>query len=431
MSVPTQQAAACLLLSQETLDELQAVHALDRDHLPDNVLQRALAIIDSLAFHENRIHIYQAARAAERHVSSTSVKLKNQIAIVDALKDSLAEAEADAASLRTTRDTLLADLEQQRKTTDVLLAQIASLPTSSIPVTGAGPAAAIKLPDPPRFDATKSKLLDFISKLRAKLVGDARRFYHDHHQVAYAYGFLEGDAADQLRPYMESSATAPADIDGLIRILERAFGDPDRKGTARRELQKCAQKNRDFSSYYAEFSRIMAVLQLTGEPKLAALRQGLSQELKTLLINHKEPEVLEEFVDLCQFLDSKRLALAQESRPSPAPPRTTSGSIGNRAPMQTTPRVTSTATPTTATGTAPGPMDLSAGQRDAERQRIRNERMARGECLYCGQSGHLRLDCPRRAAMEACRAGLRAAEANTAVVVSPAPTTPSDNVSED
>jgi hypothetical protein len=258
MSAPTQQTAACLLLSQETLDELQAVHALDREHLPDNVLQRALAIIDSLAFHDNRIHIYQAARAAERLVSSISDKPKNQIAIVDALKDSLAEAEADAASLQTTRDTLLADLERQRKTTDILLAQIASLPTPTTTSPGVGSAAAIKLPDPPRFDGTKSKFLDFISKLRAKLVGDTRRFYDDHHQVAYAYGFLEGDAADQLRPYMESTTTAAADIDALIRILERAFGDPDRKGTARRELQKCAQKNRDFSSYYAEFSRIMA-----------------------------------------------------------------------------------------------------------------------------------------------------------------------------
>jgi hypothetical protein len=233
------------------------VYALDCGHLPDNVLQRALAIIDSLAFQDNRIHIYQAARAAERLVSSTSEKLKNQIAIVDALKDSLAEAEAEATSLRTTHDTLLGDLERQRKTTDVQLAQIASLLTYSTPAAGAGSAAVNKLPDPPRFEGTKSKLLDFISKLRAKLVGDAYRFYDDHHQVAYAYGFLEGDAADQLRLYMESSTTAPADIDSRIRLLERAFDDPVRQGTARRELQKCAQKNRDYCSYYAEFSRIM------------------------------------------------------------------------------------------------------------------------------------------------------------------------------
>jgi hypothetical protein len=257
MCAPTQQAAACLLLSQETLDELQAMYAFDREHLPDNVLQRAVAIIDSLAFHDNRIHIYHAARAAERLVSSTSDKLKNQIAIVDTLKDSLAEAEADAAFLRTTRDTLLADLERQWKTTDVLLAQIALRPAPSTTSPGAGTAAAIKLPDPPRLDGTKSKLLDFISKLRAKLIGDARRFYDNHYQVAYAYGFPQGDAADQLRPYMESTTTAPADIEALICILERAFGVPDRKGIAKRELQKCAQKNRDFSSYFAEFSRII------------------------------------------------------------------------------------------------------------------------------------------------------------------------------
>jgi len=39
-------------------------------------------------------------------------------------------------------------------------------------------------------------------------------------------------------------------------------------------------------------------------------------------------------------------------------------------------------------------------QKTAEKNRIRQERMARGECLYCGTVGHFRRECPERAASQ-------------------------------
>jgi len=43
-------------------------------------------------------------------------------------------------------------------------------------------------------------------------------------------------------------------------------------------------------------------------------------------------------------------------------------------------------------------MDLSAMQRTAEKNRIRQERMALGEYLYCGTVGHFLHKCPECAA---------------------------------
>jgi hypothetical protein len=62
-------------------------------------------------------------------------------------------------------------------------------------------------------------------------------------------------------------------------------------------------------------------------------------------------------------------------------------------------------------------MELSAARREAERQRIREERMAKGQCTYCGSDQHFRLDCPRRLAADARR--MRAAEASLVGAATP------------
>ena len=52
-------------------------------------------------------------------------------------------------------------------------------------------------------------------------------------------------------------------------------------------------------------------------------------------------------------------------------------------------------TPSTATGTHPGPMDLSAARKTLSPEE-RGRHISGGLCFYCGGSGHLARTCPTR-----------------------------------
>lgn len=56
---------------------------------------------------------------------------------------------------------------------------------------------------------------------------------------------------------------------------------------------------------------------------------------------------------------------------------------------------TAQSTTTTATGTHPGPMDLSASKRHLTDEE-RATRIREGRCLYCGGLSHLARECPNK-----------------------------------
>ncbi len=59
-------------------------------------------------------------------------------------------------------------------------------------------------------------------------------------------------------------------INKLVTILEMLYGNPNRQGMAKRELNWLSQGNRDFAAYYAKFQRIMANLDYGNQAKVFA-----------------------------------------------------------------------------------------------------------------------------------------------------------------
>jgi hypothetical protein len=221
-----------------------------------------------------------------------------------------------------------------------------------------------ELTDPPKFGGNRKDLRTFIAQLRLKLHGNTQSFPTMQHRLSYAVGRLEGVTFEQILPYIEDSAVNLDDIDALIKILEDAFGDPDRVATATRELRNLRQANREFSLYFADFQRLSAETEWNESAKKDALQNGLCEELKDALTLLVEEEEYSAFVKQLQRLDNKLRAGQADKKKGGA----NSGKSGS-APARSTAPIPKTSSTSgghpTQTGSGyygPAPMDLSEGK---------------------------------------------------------------------
>jgi hypothetical protein len=118
-----------------------------------------------------------------------------------------------------------------------------------------------KIPDPPKYGGDRAALRPFLTHLNLKLSGDHDLFPDEQKRLAYAIGRLEGKAFDQVMSFVTNDGITLENVKALADHLHASFGDPDRIGTAERKLDTLKQNNRDFATYYAEFSRTVADLE--------------------------------------------------------------------------------------------------------------------------------------------------------------------------
>jgi hypothetical protein len=289
------------------------------------------------------------------------------------------------------------DLKTANKTIRILQGLTTNAPTLR----------AIELPHPPEYSGDRKELPNFISKVRSKLAGENGRFSDDQHKLHYVYGYLKGNTQNQIQPYVQTDKISLDDVEALIKILEATFGNPDEVGTASGELDHLMQGNREFSIYYAEFQRLMAILDYDSKAKKATLRRGLSKELQASLVYETdEPEDFDKFVELCMKLDYRIRAHANLShRPNNSHPTATKAT-------PCTPHTTSHPTSTYSGNYGPATMDLSAAKK-SQNQCHHDERMAKGPSLYCGSADHFKDQCPVLASNNARKVRLAAAGIST------------------
>jgi hypothetical protein len=256
-------------------------------------------------------------------------------------------------------------------------------------------------PDIFLFNGTDpSQIRAWIDKLRIKMAAEERRYPSEQAQLRYAFSRLSGAAFNQVRSYLdESTGTIRMDtLNDFIAKIRAVYDDPDRANTALKKL-KIGTKFSTFPLYLAEFRRLVGDLDLNDAAQKQQLEDGLTPALKNAIILRDGITTLTQMVAACQEMDAA--FCAQEAEQG------TTRSTNQPRPPNQAPRPVPASTPTGPSSVHPtdtnsgnygaAPMNLSA----AEKQKHRTERMARGECTYCGTLGHFRINCAQRLAKEA------------------------------
>ena len=166
-------------------------------------------------------------------------------------------------------------------------------------------------------------------------------------------------------------------IEELWQVLDRAFDDPDLKGTAERNLWALCQGKNEFAHYFEEFMRLKADVTWKDAACIDALWTGFTQEIRDVLRVQLNPlpETRQGVPDLLNKIDLPNRQWAAES-------------AGKSSGIHTTPTQQSTlpAAPivlvsqrTTAnpTWSGPAPMDLSDNNRAAARKAARAAKRAK------------------------------------------------------
>ena len=223
-----------------------------------------------------------------------------------------------------------------------------------------------------------------------------------------AVSLLKKSAADIIRPYLGRDRVDPANVDEFWTVLDRAFDDPDRKGTAERNLWALRQGKKEFAPYFAEFMRLKANVTWNDAACIDSLRTGCVQEICDVLRVQLAPlpATLHNVTDLLNKIDLQNRQWAAESGHRGSIPTT------QRPPQQSLPPPpvvpVSQCTTTNPAWTGPALVNLSANSRAAVQNAARTARrakaMAEGLCFTCGSPDHARATCPIQAQYDQARA---------------------------
>ena len=200
---------------------------------------------------------------------------------------------------------------------------------------------------------------------------------HQAKSTILRYFRLESDAFLQIEPYVSRNGIDLLDIAALEELLETRFRDMDPVGTAKHELYRLYQANKDLEVFLNTFLVLAKKAKLDDLHTLDLLYEKLSNKFKNLLVTKKKQTNLADLIKKLRSMNASMKIINQQKRPTPntintQATKSTSQQTSRFIPQTTrfapvAPAAVTTTTrsmlPFTATGTHAGPMDVSSASR--------------------------------------------------------------------
>ena len=164
----------------------------------------------------------------------------------------------------------------------------------------------------------------------------------------------------------------------MIKLFDRsARGDE-----AASKLVRLSQEGRSVTDYAIQFQTLAASCDWNKGALRARFLDGLDDSIQDEIATHELPSDMDSMVDLALRIESRLLRRRQRRSGNPFW-RLGEGSFSQVTPVQSSPLPAD-----------PEPMQLGRLRLTPQEKQ---DRLARGLCLYCGKPGHFALKCPLKA----------------------------------
>lgn len=144
-----------------------------------------------------------------------------------------------------------------------------------------------KAGDPEPFTGNANKLETFIQTCRLNFDLQPSRFRKESIRVGYILTFLRGNPADAVGPLIENDPDGEIEtVERLVSFLRMNYGDPDKQGTALRNLRKLKQ-TKSAAEYFSKFRQYVTILGYRDQRQLVTQAiDGLDDRMKDELTRY-------------------------------------------------------------------------------------------------------------------------------------------------
>ncbi|KAH7405600.1 hypothetical protein KP509_15G077200 [Ceratopteris richardii] len=194
---------------------------------------------------------------------------------------------------------------------------------------------------PKKFDGDRTKFRGFLHQVKLYIRMQPDRYPDEASKVGFIGTLLCGQALSWFAPILEKNMAVLQDYEVFLPELSATFGDADTSRVAETKLRKLHQGNRLASTYASEFREFICDLTWHEDYFISQFRWGLRDDVKDLLLTM--PELFNVITDFLKGNKENKCNTFQ-------------------------------------------PLTLE------EKQRRRVNKL----CLYCGNPGHIAINCPNK-----------------------------------
>lgn len=235
--------------------------------------------------------------------------------------------------------------------------------------------------NPPPYDGNPNSCRAFLSQCSLVFALQPRRYAMEQTKVAYVLTLLTGKARDWGTSAWEAQAPFCSSFEELRQEMIKLFDRSAQGEEAAAQLVRLRQGGRSVTEFAIEFKTLATSCGWDDAPCRTLFRAGLVEEIQDEIATHELPCGFDELVSLALRVEG-RLHLRRQRRAVSSPWR-----VGELT------------SDSTSVLPFPSPDDSEPMQLGRLRLTLqqKQERFARGLCLYCGKAGHFANKCPLKA----------------------------------